>query len=105
MTALPVPSQALESTQVPSVPSFQFSVSVRKIRKHEKLSFQFHHSTLQDGLQNQACVVNLHIHIYIYMSVLIFSIFDQYRDSLPLPALNDFSGSGSLTDFSCSYLV
>lgn len=85
---------------------FQFSVSVRKIRKHEKLRFQFHHSTLQDGLQNQACVVNLHIHIYIYMSVLIFSIFDQYcRDSLPLPALNDFSGSGSLTDFSCSYLV
>lgn len=39
------------------------------------------------------------------MSVLIFSsILNQYcRDIVPLPSLNDFSGSGALTTFSYLY--
>lgn len=108
MTVLPTHSQVLVSTLVPLVSHFQFSISVRKIRKHEKLKFLFYHSTPKDDLQNQACIVNLHIYIYIYISVLIFSLFYLINTVVILfLCLHSMTSPSSrlLIDFSCLWTL
>lgn len=89
MTVLPADSHVLVPTLLPLVSHFQFPVSVRKMRKHEKLKFWFYHWTLKDDLQDQACIVNLHIDISAYFPS--FLLDQRCRDTLPLPSLNNFS--------------
>lgn len=79
----------LVPTLVVLVSHFQFPVSVRKMRKHEKPKFLSYHWTLKDDLQDQACIVNLHIDIS--ANFLSFLLDQCCRDTLPLPSLNNFS--------------
>lgn len=104
MTVLPTHSQVLVSILVPLVSHFQFSISVRKIRKHKKLKFLFYHSTPKDDLQNQACIVNLHI----YTPVLIFSLFYLINTVVILfLCLHSMTSPSSrlLIDFSCLWTL
>lgn len=101
MTVLPACYQATlsGSTWVPLVSHFRFSISLRKIRKNEKLKFQ---------LQKKTYSIRLVLSIRAYIWVLIFSLFYLINTVgilfLCLHLLTS-SGSRSLTDFSCLWIL
>lgn len=76
------------TVKVPLVSHFQFSISVRKIRKNEKLKFHFYNSTPKEDLQHEACIVNLHIHI----SANFFSFLLDHHCRDTLSSITDFLG-------------